>query len=144
MTSLAGEALWLRSIDAVADEGERFGIVAQELSSGLTGVDAAPACSMSPAAEKVAASRDRRRANEVVVHGMDLEGATVAVTCTDTGRTWPASVLRGAVTVSADRSGSEDAHLQGPGIHVLLLLWERPADVIVEGDPEAERFLRGR
>jgi uncharacterized protein (TIGR03083 family) len=39
VTSLAGEALRLRCVDAVATEGERFGVVAQELVSGRTGVD---------------------------------------------------------------------------------------------------------
>lgn len=258
VTSLAGEALRLRCIDAVADEGERFGIVAQELASGRTGVDGgldaavpwipawrardlvghlgavhrwatailragtterpppeavqtpradgtllgwyetglvelvatlrttppdAPAWHMSPAAEKVAASWARRQAHELAVHRMDLEGAagvphapldpvlaedgvdellriilprwahtepivsadaSVAITCTDTGRTWSAAVVLGAVSVSASRSGTEDAHLQGPAVQLLLRLWGRPADVVVDGDPEAERLLRGR
>ena len=52
--------------------------------------------------------------------------------------------MRGAVTVSADRSGTEDAHLHGPAAQLLRRLWGRPADVVVEGDPEAERLLRGR
>jgi uncharacterized protein (TIGR03083 family) len=36
MTPLAGEALRRRCIEAVVDEGERFGVVAQDLSAGLT------------------------------------------------------------------------------------------------------------
>ena len=256
--SLAVEALHVRCIDTVAAEGERFGIVAQELASGRTGVDGgldagvpwipawrardlighlgsvhrwatailragtterppaeamqtppadgnlldwyetglvelvatlrstpsdAPAWHMSPVAEKVAASWARRQAHETAVHRMDLEGAagvphapvdpalaedgvdellriivprwahteplvsadaSVAITCTDTGRTWSAAVVRGAVTVSTSRSGTEDAHLQGPAVQLLLRLWGRPADVVVEGDVEAERLLRGR
>ncbi|HEY0400493.1 MAG TPA: hypothetical protein VGD09_00640, partial [Blastococcus sp.] len=70
--------------------------------------------------------------------------ATVAVTCTDTGRTWSVSVVRGAVTVGTNQSGAEDAHLHGPATHLLLQLWGRPADVVVEGDPVAEALLRGR
>ncbi|MGZ8751115.1 MAG: maleylpyruvate isomerase family mycothiol-dependent enzyme, partial [Pseudonocardia sp.] len=250
MTSLAGEALRQRCIDAVATEGERFGILAQELASGLTGVSGGldagvpwvpewrardlighlgsvhrwatailragtaerppheaiptppadenlldwyetglvelvatlrttppetPAWHMSPTAEKVAASWARRQAHELVVHRMDLEraagvahapvdpalaedgvdellriivprwahteplvsaDASVAITCTDTGRTWSASVVRGAVTVSPNRTGTEDAHLHGPAVQLVLRLWGRPADVIVEGDPE--------
>jgi uncharacterized protein (TIGR03083 family) len=38
VTALAGEALRRRWIEAVVTEGERFGIVAQELAAGLTGV----------------------------------------------------------------------------------------------------------
>ena len=257
VTSLAGDALRLRCLDAVAGEGERFGILAQELASGLTGsggLDAgvpwipewrardlighlgsvhrwatailragtterppagamptppddeslldwyetglvelvaalrttppdAPAWHMSPTAEKVAASWARRQAHELVVHRMDLEGAagvphapvdpalaedgvdellriivprwahteplvsadaTVGITCTDTGRSWSARVLRGVVTVSANHSGDEDAQLQGPAVQLLLRLWGRPADVVVDGDLEAERLLRGR
>jgi hypothetical protein len=70
--------------------------------------------------------------------------ATVAVTCTDSPRAWRVGVLRGVVTVGADRSGTEDAHVHGPAIQLLLRLWGRPADVTVEGDPAAEALLRGR
>ncbi|MGZ4506404.1 MAG: maleylpyruvate isomerase family mycothiol-dependent enzyme [Blastococcus sp.] len=38
MTPLVGEALRQRCIEAVVEEGERFGIVAQELAAGLTPV----------------------------------------------------------------------------------------------------------
>jgi uncharacterized protein (TIGR03083 family) len=258
VTSLAGDALRQRCIDAVAKEGERFGVLAQELASGLTGVDGgldtgvpwvpdwrardlvghlgtvhrwatgilragtterppppatqtptddenlldwygiglvelvatlrttppdAPAWHMSPTAERVAASWARRQAHELVVHRMDLEEAagvphapvdpglaedgvdellrivvprwahteplasataTVTVTCTDTGRAWSVRVVRGPVTVADDRSRTEDAHVHGPAVQLLLHHWGRPADVTVEGDPEAERLLRGR
>jgi uncharacterized protein (TIGR03083 family) len=258
VTSLAGDALRQCCIDSVVTDGERFGIVAQELVSGLTGVvggfDApipwvpewrardlighlgtvhrwatailragtterpppgatqtpppdgdlldwygiglvelvatlrttppdAPAWHMSPTAEKVAASWARRQAHELAVHRMDLEAAagvphapvdpalaedgvdellsvivprwahtepllsadaTVAVTCTDTGRNWSVSVVRGGVTLGADPSGSEDAHLRAPAAKLLLHLWGRPADVVVDGDPAAEALLRGR
>jgi uncharacterized protein (TIGR03083 family) len=70
--------------------------------------------------------------------------ATVAVTCTDTARAWSVSVVHGAVTVEANRSGTEDAHVHGPATQLLLHLWGRPADVVVEGDPAAEALLRGR
>ena len=258
MTSLAGEALRQRCIEAVVEEGERFGILAQELAAGLTGADGgldapvpwvpewrardlighlgtvhrsatyivrantteqppagsrqtppreenlldwyeiglvelvaalrttppdAPAWHMSPAAEKIAASWARRQAHELAVHRMDLEAAagvphapvdlalaedgvdellgvvvprwahteplagadaSVAVTCTDTGRTWSVTVVRGVVTVGADRSGTEDAHLRASATQLLLHLWGRPADVTVEGDAAAEALLRGR
>ena len=257
MTLLAGEALRQRCIEAVVTEGERFGILAQQLSSGLTPVNGgldvqvpwvpewrardlvghlgtvhrwatdilragtteppsgsrptppiddnlldwyetglvelvatlrttppeAPAWHMSPAAEKTAASWARRQAHELVVHRMDLEvagggeptpvepalaedgvdellgivlprwahteplagaEATVGVTCTDTGRTWSMSVVRGVVTVRPERTGSEDAHLHGGATALLLHLWGRPADVTVDGDPRAEALLRGR
>jgi uncharacterized protein (TIGR03083 family) len=258
MTSLAGEALRQRSIEAVVEEGERFGILAQELVSGLVGsgggLDSpvpwvpewrirdlighlgtvhrwatailragtterppteatqqppadenllewyetglvelvatlrttppdAPAWHMSPAADKVAASWGRRQAHELAVHRMDLEvaagvpltqvdpllaedgvdellavvvprwahteplagaTATVGVTCTDTGRTWSVRVIRGAVTVAAGRTGDEAAQVRGTATQLLLHLWGRPADVVVEGDPAAEALLRGR
>jgi hypothetical protein len=70
--------------------------------------------------------------------------ATVAVTCTDTGRAWSVRVVRGTVTVGADRSGTEAAHVQGAATQLLLHLWGRPADVVVEGDPAPEALLRGR
>jgi uncharacterized protein (TIGR03083 family) len=258
VTSLDGEALRQRWIEAVVEEGERFGILAQELASGLTGVSGgfdvpvpwvtawrardlighlgtvhrwataivragttespppeatqtpppdgnlldwyaiglvelvstlrttpadAPAWHMSPTAEKVATPWARRQAHELAVHRMDLEAAagvahapldpvlaedgvdellgiivprwahteplvtadaTVAVTCTDTGRSWSVRVARGAVTVGANRSGGEDAHLRGPAAGLLLHLWGRPADVAVDGDRAAEALLRGR
>jgi uncharacterized protein (TIGR03083 family) len=258
VTSLVGDALRQRCIEAVVTEGERFGILAQELAAGLTsvsgGLDAAvpwvpawrardlighlgtvhrwatailqagttepppreatrtppadenlldwyetglvelvatlrttppdaPAWHMSPAADKVAASWARRQAHELVVHRMDLEAAagvprapvdselaedgvdellsvvvprwahteplagadaSIAVTCTDTSRSWSVRVERGVVTVGATRSGSEDAHVHGPATALLLHLWGRPADVSVDGDREAERLLRGR
>jgi uncharacterized protein (TIGR03083 family) len=258
VTSLAGVALQQRCIEAVVEEGERFGIVAQQLASGLTPVDGgldvpvpwvpewrardlvghvgtvqrwatsivaagtttppsadsrqqpphdenllewyetglvelvatlrtvppdAPAWHMSPAAEKVAASWARRQAHELAVHRMDLEVAagvaitevdsalaedgvdellavvvprwaqteplasadsTVAVTSTDTARSWSVSVVRGEVTVRQERSGSEDAHVQGTAASLLLHLWGRIAAVTVDGDPAAEALLRGR
>jgi uncharacterized protein (TIGR03083 family) len=257
MTSLAREALHQRCIEAVVEEGERFGDLAQELAAGPTtagdGLETpvpwvpawtarnlvghlgtvhrwataillaahtdrpapeatqvppddglldwyaaglielvavlrstppdAPAWHMSPAADKVAASWARRQAHELLVHRMDLEAAagvahapvdaelaadgvdellgivvprwahteplssavaTVAVTCTDPARAWSVGVLRGTVTVGTERSGREEAHVQGPATQLLLHLWGRPADVTVEGDPAAEALLRGR
>ncbi len=258
MTRLAGEALRQRCIEAVVTDGERFGIVAQELVAGLTGVSGglevpvpwiaewrardlighvgtvhrwatallragtaegppreaaqappaddnlldwyetglvelvatlrttppdAPAWHMSPAADKVAASWARRQAHELVVHRMDLEAAagvphdpvdpdlaedgvdellgivvprwahteplvcanaSVSVTSTDTGRTWSVTVVRGTVTVAGERTGTEDENVHGAATQLLLHLWGRPADVVVEGDPAAEALLRGR
>jgi uncharacterized protein (TIGR03083 family) len=258
VTSLVGEALRQRCIEAVVEEGERFGILAQQLTSGLTDVSGgldvavpwvpewragdlvghlgtvhrwatyilraetteppptesrqtppaddnlldwyetglvelvatlrttppeAPAWHMSPAAEKVAASWARRQAHELVVHRMDLEaaarvphapvdpelaedgvdelltvvvprwahteplasaGATVGVSCTGTGRTWSVRVVRGHVTVRPERTGDEDAHVHGDATALLLHLWGRPADVVVDGEPGAEALLRGR
>jgi uncharacterized protein (TIGR03083 family) len=258
VTHLAGEPLRQRCIAAVVQEGERFGILAQQLTSGRTpvsgGLDApvpwvpewrardlvghvgmvqrwatyivragtteppptevrqsppadenllewyetglvelvatlrtvppdAPAWHMSPAAEKVVASWARRQAHELAVHRMDLEAAagialtevdgllaedgvdellavvvprwahteplasadaTVGVTSTDSGRTWSVSVVRGEVTVRQERSGGEDAHVQGAATPLLLHLWGRPAEVTVDGDPDAEALLRGR
>jgi len=258
VTSLVGEALRQRCIEAVVTEGERFGVLAQELVSGLTGVSGgldvavpwvpewrardlvghlgtvhrwatyivragttepppatfrqsppaddnlldwyetglvelvatlrttapdAPAWHMSPAAAKVAASWTRRQAHELVVHRMDLEvaacgrftdvepaladdgvdellavvlprwahtepvasaDASVGVTCTDTGRSWSVRVVRGEVTVRPERTGDEDASVCGRATALLLHLWGRPADVVVDGDPGAEALLRGR
>jgi uncharacterized protein (TIGR03083 family) len=258
VTFLAGEALRQQWIEAVVIEGERFGVVAQQLASGLTpvggGLDApvpwvpgwrardlvghvgmvhrwatyivragttepppaearqtppadenllewyetglvelvatlrtvppdAPAWHMSPAAERVVASWARRQAHELTVHRMDLEATagialtevdvalaedgvdellavvvprwahaeplasadgTVGVTSSDTGRTWSVSVVRGAVTVRQERTGSEDAHVRGAATPLLLHLWGRPAEVTVDGDPDAEALLRGR
>ena len=258
MTSLVGEALRQRCIEAVVEEGERFGIVAQQLTSGLTpvsgGLDVpvpwvpewrvrdlighlgtvhrwatsivvagttappsadsrqqpphdenllewyetglvelvatlrtvppdAPAWHMSPAADKVVASWVRRQAHELAVHRVDLEvaagvqlspvdaalaedgvdevltvvvprwahteplvtaHATVGVTCSDTGRSWSVSVVRGQVTVLPQRTGTEDASVAGTATHLLLHLWGRPVGVTVEGDPAAEALLRGR
>jgi uncharacterized protein (TIGR03083 family) len=257
VTSLSGEALRLRCIEAVAEEGERFGVLAQELelralpsgagfdvrvpwipewrardlvghlgtvhrwaaaivgagttespprgarqeppaqglvdwyADGLSTLVAAlrrtppdaPAWHMSPAAEKVAASWARRQAHELAVHRMDLEAAAgvphapvaidlaedgvdellgiivprwahtepladadcaVAVTTTDTGRTWSVRVDHGRVTVEPGRSGTEQASLEGSATQLLLRLWGRPADVVVQGDPAAEALLRGR
>jgi uncharacterized protein (TIGR03083 family) len=258
VTSLAGEALRQRWIEAVVEEGERFGILSQQLASGLTpttcGLDVpvpwipewrardlighlgsvhrwatyilragttepppaesrqapsahgnllewyetglvelvatlrtvppdAPAWHMSPAAEKVAASWARRQAHELVVHRMDLEtaagaahagvdtalaedgvdellcivvprwahteplssaDATVGVSCTDTGRTWSVRVRRGEIVVRPERTGDEDAHVRGDATALLLHLWGRPADVVVDGGRGAEALLRGR
>ena len=257
VTTLAGDALRLRCIEAVIEEGERFGIVAQELAAGLTpvqgGLDVpvpwipawtarelvqhlgtvhrwatsilragsadhppkdsaglphadglldwyasglvelvatlrttapdAPAWHMSPTAPKVAASWARRQAHELVIHRMDLEAAAglghppldahlaadgvdellsivvprwahteplisadamVAVTATDTGDTWTVTVHRGTVTVGRGETGPSDAHVRGPAAALLLHLWGRPADVVVDGDPGAEALLRGR
>jgi uncharacterized protein (TIGR03083 family) len=257
VTSLLGERLRQRCIEAVVTDGETVGIVAQQLAAGLTpatgGLDVrvpwvpewsardlvghlgsvhrwataivraghterpgpeamqtppddglldwyaagladlistlratppdTPAWHMSPTAEKTAASWARRQAHELLVHRLDLEAAAgvphsavdtdlaedgvdelltvvvprwahteplssaraaTAVTATDTGRTWSISVVRGAVTVHPDRSGTEDAHLRGNALQLLLHLWGRPADVTVDGDPAAEAVLRGR
>ena len=257
MSSLSGEALQQRCIEAVVEEGERFGVLAQELelratpsgadldapvpwipewrardlvghlgtvhrwataivraghteppppearqepptddlldwyADGLAGLvtalrdtpPTAPSWHMSPAAEKVAASWARRQAHELTVHRMDLEAAagvpharvatdlaedgvdellgivvprwahteplttaeaTVAVTATDTGRTWSVRIDRGRVSVTPERRGTEDARLSGTATQLLLRLWGRPADVAVEGDPAAEASLRGR
>jgi MDMPI C-terminal domain len=70
--------------------------------------------------------------------------ALVAVADTGTGREWEVRVVRGAVTVTAHRSGGADAELTGAGTQLLLHLWGRPADVRVEGDAAAEALLRGR
>jgi uncharacterized protein (TIGR03083 family) len=255
--SLRGEALRQRCIEAVVEEGERVGVLAQELDhralpsradldvrvpwvpewrardlvghlgtvhrwataivqagtteappratrqeppperlldwygEGLTQLVRAlrttppesPAWHMSPAAEKVAASWARRQAHELVVHRMDLEAAaevphapvapdlaadgvdellgvvvprwahteplasaqgSVAVNATDIGRSWSVRVHRGRVSVDPGRSGSEDAQVSGSATQLLLHLWGRPADVVVEGDPAAEALLRGR
>ena len=257
MSSLSGEALRQRCIEAVVEEGERVGVLAQELelrtlpsradldvrvpwipewrsrdlvghlgtvhrwataivragsteppppeakqappayglldwyADGLSALVATlrstppdtPAWHMSPAAEKVAASWARRQAHELAVHRMDLEAAagvphapiplplaedgvdellgivvprwaheepltsarsSVAVTATDTGRSWSVRVDHGRVTVAPERTGDEDAYLEGPATQILLRLWGRPADVTVEGDPAAEALLRGR
>jgi uncharacterized protein (TIGR03083 family) len=257
VSSLSDEALRLRCIEAVVEEGERFGVLAQELELGAlpSGADLdarvpwipewrardlvghlgtvhrwaaaivgagtteppprgqrreppteglvdwyaeglstlvatlrgtppdAPAWHMSPAAEQVAASWARRQAHELAVHRMDLEAAAgvphapipvdlaedgvdellgiivprwarteplsgadcrVAVTATDTGRTWSVRVDHGRVTVAPERSGSEEAYLGGPATQLLLRLWGRPADVTVDGDRAAEALLRGR
>jgi uncharacterized protein (TIGR03083 family) len=79
-------------------------------------------------------------------HTEPLAGArgTVAITATDTGRNWSVRVDHGRVSVGPERSGSEDAHLSGSATQLLLRLWGRPADVVVEGDPAAEALLRGR
>ena len=257
MTTLVGDALRQRCIEAVVEEGERFGILAQELAMGMTpaqgGLDLsvpwipdwsarelvehlgtvhrwatailraghadhppresaslphpdglldwypggftelvatlrttppdAPAWHMSPAAPQIAASWARRQAHELLVHRMDLESAAgvphapadpaltadgvdelltivvprwahteplisadarVAVTATDTGDTWTVTVRRGVVTAERERSGMVDAQLSAPAGALLLHLWGRPADVVVDGDPAAEAILRGR
>ncbi len=69
---------------------------------------------------------------------------SVAVTDTDTGRTWAVHVDRGRVTVTAEPDGAEDARLTGSATQLLLRLWGRPAEVAVEGDRAAEALLRGR
>ena len=257
VTTLIGEALRQRCIEAVIEEGERFGILAQELAAGLTpvqgGLDVpvpwipewtarelvehlgtvhrwatailraghadhppretppaphaevlldwyatgltelvatlrttppdAPAWHMSPAAPKVAASWARRQAHELLVHRMDLEvaagvphapvdadlaadgvdellgvivprwahteplisaDATISVTASDTGHRWGVTVQRGVVTIGTDRSGPAHARLCGPAVDLLLHLWGRPADVVVDGEAAAEAILRGR
>jgi uncharacterized protein (TIGR03083 family) len=70
--------------------------------------------------------------------------ASVAVTATDTGRTWSVRVDHGAVTVTAASTAVEQAHVRAPARELLLHLWGRPAAVIVDGDPAAEALLRGR
>jgi hypothetical protein len=70
--------------------------------------------------------------------------AAVAVTATDTGRTWSVRVERGSVAVTAHPTGTEHAHLQGTSTALLLRLWGRPAEVTVDGDAAAEALLRGR
>lgn len=257
VNSLSGEALRQRCIEAVVEEGERFGVLAQELhhragpsrahldvqvpwvpewrarelvghvgtvhrwataillartteppprdagqqppSEGLldwygAGLSelvrslrstppTSPTWHMSPTAEKVAASWARRQAHELAVHRMDLEAAagarhapvpaelaedgvdevlrivlprwahtqplatsrgSVAVSATDTGRTWSVHVDHGRVAVAAGASGAEDARLSGGTTQLLLRLWGRPAEVSVEGDRAAEALLRGR
>jgi hypothetical protein len=69
---------------------------------------------------------------------------SVAVTATDTGRTWSVHVDRGRVTVGDEPSGGEDARLSGSATQLLLRLWGRPAEVTAEGDGAAEALLRGR
>ncbi|MCW2580756.1 MAG: hypothetical protein JWR82_2357 [Blastococcus sp.] len=143
----------------------------------------APAWHFSPAADKTAASWARRQAHELVVHRFDLEAAagvghapvspelaedgvdelltvivprwahteplisadaSVAVTASDTGRTWSVRADRGSVTVATDLTGTEDARVQAPVRDLLLHLWGRPAPVSIDGDPAAEALLRGR
>lgn len=70
--------------------------------------------------------------------------ASIAVTASDTGRSWSVRVDRGVVTVDADPTGAEDALLRAPANELLLHLWGRPAQVAVAGDPAAEALLRGR
>ena len=70
--------------------------------------------------------------------------STVAVTATDSGRSWSVRVDHGQVAITPDRSDTADAYLSGPATQLLLRLWGRPADVIVDGDPAAEALLRGR
>ena len=79
-------------------------------------------------------------------HTEPLAGAdaTIGVSCTDTGRTWSVRVVRGHVTVRPERTGDEDASAHGDATALLLHLWGRPADVVVDGDPSAEALLRGR
>jgi uncharacterized protein (TIGR03083 family) len=257
VTDPAAEAQRQRWIEAVVEEGERVGVLAQEMTAGLTpalrGLDArvpwipawtarelighlgavhrwatgilragtterppmeitdeppeeglvdwygeglstlvttlrtvpadTPAWHMSPTAEKTAASWARRQAHELVVHRMDLEAtadvphapvdpalaedgvdellavvlprwahteplstaqATCAVTATDTGREWSVRADRGAIRVTPNRHGTEDAELRASATQLLLRLWGRPADVEVDGDPAAEALLRGR
>ena len=257
VTTLDDDALRQRCIEAVVDEGERVGVLAQQLAAGLppltAGLDTrvpwvtawtvrdlvghlgtvhrwatailraghamapgpearvtppdtglldwysagltdlvstlrttppdTPAWHMSPAADKTAASWARRQAHELVVHRFDLEvaagvghapvapelaedgvdelltvivprwahteplisaDASVAVTASDTGRTWSIRVDRGAVTVTTYLTGTEDAHVQAPARELLLHLWGRPAPVSIDGDPAAEALLRGR
>ena len=143
----------------------------------------APAWHMSPTAPKVAASWCRRQAHELVVHRMDLEAAagvphasidrelaadgvdellsvivprwahteplasahvTIGVPASDTADTWSVTVRRGVVSVERDRCDAADARISAPAAQLLLHLWGRPADVVVEGDPAAESILRGR
>jgi uncharacterized protein (TIGR03083 family) len=250
VTTLAGESFRLRCIEAVVEEGERFGILAAELADAgrldvvvpwvpawtardlvghlgtvhrwataivragtsdgpprgteppdddLLGWYAAghtalvralrevppdsPAWHMSPTAPKVTASWARRQAHELAVHRMDLEAAAgvphapldpaladdgvdellsivvprwahteplagadaaVAVSSTGTGRRWEVRVVRGAVDIASEHSGTADAVLSGDGTQLLLRLWGRPAEVRVAGDAAAEALLRGR
>jgi uncharacterized protein (TIGR03083 family) len=69
---------------------------------------------------------------------------SVVVTATDTGRTWSVRIDSGRVTIAPIPSGAEDARLSGTATQLLLRLWGRPADVVVDGDPAAEALLRGR
>jgi uncharacterized protein (TIGR03083 family) len=257
VTTIDGAALRQRCIEAVVEEGERVGVLAQQLAAGIpptpAGLDArvpwipawtvrdlvghlgtvhrwattilraghtmapgsdarvtppdtdlldwyaagltelvstlrttapdAPAWHMSPAADRTAASWARRQAHELVVHRFDLEAAagvghaplapelaedgidelltvilarwahtgplagadaSVAVTASDTGRTWSVRVDRGAITVATDLTAAEDAHVQAPVRELLLHFWGRPAAVSVDGDLAAETLLRGR
>jgi uncharacterized protein (TIGR03083 family) len=70
--------------------------------------------------------------------------ATVAVTATDTGRSWSVHVDRGAVRIAPERTGTEDARLRGTATQLLLRLWGRPGRVELDGDPAAEALLHGR
>jgi uncharacterized protein (TIGR03083 family) len=70
--------------------------------------------------------------------------AAVAVTNTGTGRQWEVRVVRGAVEVAPEHSGTADATLTGDGTQLLLHLWGRPGAVAVSGDAAAEALLRGR
>jgi hypothetical protein len=69
---------------------------------------------------------------------------SVAVTATDTGRSWAVHLDRGRVTGPPEPAGAEDARLTGSATQLLLRLWGRPAEVTVEGDLAAEALLRGR
>lgn len=70
--------------------------------------------------------------------------ATVAVRATDTGRVWTVRLDDGRVAVDGSADDAADAGLSGTSTQLLLRLWGRPADVVVDGDPAAERLLRGR
>ena len=80
MTSLDSDAFRQRCIEAVVEEGERFGdrngVGLVELVAALrTTPPESPAWYKSPAVEQVAASWARRQAHELAVHRMDLEAA---------------------------------------------------------------------
>ncbi len=134
MTSLAGAALRERCIE----EGERVGVLAQELEAPHTPVDAALA---EDGVDELLTVVLPRWAPTEPLAGAD---ATCAGTDTDTGRTWSARVDHGVVTVGRDRSGTEQAHVQAPAAVLLLRLWGRPAEVRLTGGPAAEGLLRGR
>jgi uncharacterized protein (TIGR03083 family) len=70
--------------------------------------------------------------------------ASVAVTATDTSRTWSVRVDHGEVTVGDEPTGDEDAHVRAPATQLLLRFWGRPARASLDGDPAAEALLRGR
>ncbi|WP_158579848.1 maleylpyruvate isomerase N-terminal domain-containing protein [Geodermatophilus marinus] len=70
--------------------------------------------------------------------------ATVAVTCSDTGRGWSVTLDRGAVGVVPGGTGAADAAVTGTANALLRRLWGRPAEVTVRGDRAAEALLRGR
>jgi uncharacterized protein (TIGR03083 family) len=79
-------------------------------------------------------------------HESPLAGARarVGVTATDLGRAWTVEVADGAVRCSDGPAPDADAQVSGAAGQLLLHLWGRPGEVVVDGDPVAEALLRGR